>query len=345
VLGHKWESAEATVAASRIEQIGNGTGGLAQIRVYDVDVRRPDGQIMRATVRAEPGMGADLAAGASVRVGINAKTGEVRFHPAPLSSRTFTVGDFMDLPPSDPNADLSWAQGQTGGPTPVSPPAQSGVPGATWANGQSWTQGQTGPPTQTWTRNQAGVPSSGGEPVPSWTQGQTGVPADSQPAQSWTQGQTGVPGTDSQPVQSWTQGQTGVPGSTGQPVQSWTQGQTGDGAPGGPPPSLAEPPAATFSSPTPDWGADQYGAPGANASPPASFSSPPVPPPSYAPVTPPSTFGSFGAGGGFGAGGSSDAFGRESKADRIANLELQRDRGQLTPEQFEAARQQIRDEI
>ena len=107
------------------------------------------------------------------------------------------------------------------------------------------------------------------------------------------------------------------------------------------PPSA--PPPTTFSSPDPSVGqpAPAFGAPG------------------FSPVAPATTFsspdsaGSFSAGSPFGSGsvgsgsvgsGSFGDFG-ETRSDRIARLEDQRDRGQITPEQFAAQRQQIQDEI
>jgi hypothetical protein len=94
---------------------------------------------------------------------------------------------------------------------------------------------------------------------------------------------------------------------------------------------------------------------------PTTFSSPdpsvgqPTPafgPPGFSPVAPATTFSSPAAAGSFSPGSAtgSGAFGAfggfgESKSDRIAQLEDQRDRGQITPEQFAAQRQQIQDEI
>lgn len=100
------------------------------------------------------------------------------------------------------------------------------------------------------------------------------------------------------------------------------------------PPSA--PPPTTFSSPDPSVGqpGPAFGQPG------------------FSPVAPATTFSSPASTGSFGAGGSagSGAFGSfgdfgETKSDRIARLEDQRDRGQITPEQFAAQRQQIQDEI
>jgi hypothetical protein len=96
---------------------------------------------------------------------------------------------------------------------------------------------------------------------------------------------------------------------------------------------------------------------------PTAFSSPDpsVGQPGSSPVAPATTFsspatpGSFNAGSAFssgvpaGAGGSfgSGSFGDfgETRSDRVARLEDQRDRGQITAEQFAAQRQQIENEI
>jgi hypothetical protein len=90
----------------------------------------------------------------------------------------------------------------------------------------------------------------------------------------------------------------------------------------------AGPPPTTFSSPDPSVGqpGPVFGQPG------------------FSPVAPATTFSSPASAGSFSAGSSFGAFG-ETKSDRIARLEDQRDRGQITPEQFAAQRQQIQDEI
>jgi hypothetical protein len=107
------------------------------------------------------------------------------------------------------------------------------------------------------------------------------------------------------------------------------------------PPSA--PPAASFSSPDPTVG--QPGPAFGQAGP--AFGQQ-----GFSPVAPATTFSSPDSTGAFGAGGSagSGAFGAfgdfgETKSDRIARLEDQRDRGQITPEEFAAQRQQIQDEI
>jgi hypothetical protein len=92
------------------------------------------------------------------------------------------------------------------------------------------------------------------------------------------------------------------------------------------PPSAPAP--TTFSSPAPAVGqpGPAFGQPG------------------FSPPAPATTFSSPESTGSFSAGSSFAAFG-ETKSDRIAKLADQRDRGQITPEQFAAQRQQIQDEI
>jgi hypothetical protein len=102
--------------------------------------------------------------------------------------------------------------------------------------------------------------------------------------------------------------------------------------------SVAAPPPiapTTFSSPAPAFGqpGPSFGQAG------------------FSPVTPATTFsspaspGSFSAGGSFGSSSVSFGGSGESKSDRIAQLEDERDRGQLVPDQFATQRQQILDEI
>jgi hypothetical protein len=235
VFGHKWEPARGTIVESRVEQVTvAGEPGLHQVRVYVVDVRRPHGQPLRATLPSPYGVSTDPAPGVTVRLEVNAKTGEVRF---------------------DPSA-----------PAP-----------AAHAASVREAQGQAGPP------------------------GRAGAPA----------GSVGFSSPD-------------APG-TFEPVTSA-------------PPVTA----ATFSSP-----ADSFGVPTSTVGPPGgsvSFSSPAVAPAAFEPVTPAGSFGSPGSGS-FSAGGTFDTFGQDSESDRIARLEDQRDRGQLTQQQFEVQRQQILDEI
>ncbi|HEY2284208.1 MAG TPA: SHOCT domain-containing protein [Streptosporangiaceae bacterium] len=66
--------------------------------------------------------------------------------------------------------------------------------------------------------------------------------------------------------------------------------------------------------------------------------------PGFSPVAPATTFSSPENPASFSAGSSFGAFG-ETRSDRIARLEDQRDRGQITPEQFAAQRQQLENEF
>jgi hypothetical protein len=82
VFGHKWESARGTVVETLIEQATvDGMPGLHRVPVYVLDVREPNGEQVRASVKGVPGMSTDLAAGTLVTVEVNAKTGEFRFSP------------------------------------------------------------------------------------------------------------------------------------------------------------------------------------------------------------------------------------------------------------------------
>jgi hypothetical protein len=123
------------------------------------------------------------------------------------------------------------------------------------------------------------------------------------------------------------------------------QAQAGTAVPAGPA-GFSSPEASTFDSVIPP-----------SAPPPTTFSSPDpsvgqpgpifgqvVGQPGFRPVAPATTFSSPAGADSFSAGSSFGAFG-ETKSDRIARLEDQRDRGQITPEQFAAQRQQIQDEI
>lgn len=106
-----------------------------------------------------------------------------------------------------------------------------------------------------------------------------------------------------------------------------------------PPPAAA----ATFSSPV----APAAFGPVTPVKPAVSFSSPTTPA-AFDPVGAIGSAagsGSFGADGSFSAGSSSGSFGLDTKAARLSRLQEQRDRGQLTRQQFEAQRQQITDEV
>ncbi|HUZ27086.1 MAG TPA: hypothetical protein VMV07_25335 [Streptosporangiaceae bacterium] len=84
MFGHEWEPARGTIVESRIEQTTvAGEPGLHQVRVYVVDVRKPHGAPLRATVQSPHGASTELAPGMTVRLEINSRAGEVRFDPGP----------------------------------------------------------------------------------------------------------------------------------------------------------------------------------------------------------------------------------------------------------------------
>jgi hypothetical protein len=347
VFGHKWESAQGKIVDSHLEQRAvDGKSGLHQVWVYHVDVRKPNGQQLRATVTGAPTAGTQLEPGTTVAVEVNSKTAEVRFDPDQVR---------VQISMRDPAAVAGLRQGQQPG---------AGMPGVqVFSHGQQPGAGLPG--VQVVGGAQAAelmqeLLAGGGDRAAALEkikQLRSEITAQSgAPGQNWAQGQHGPPEEVIRQVRTWAQGQHGPQQEAPPQVQSWTSGQHGPrdassppaaSTPPGPvaPPGPVTPPAATFSSP-----ADAFGTPnsslrpaGGSASPPASFSSPPVAPASFEPVSPGSTFGSPG-GAGFSSGASFGSFG-ESKSDRIARLEDQRDHGQLTPEQFQAQRQRIMDEI
>jgi Short C-terminal domain len=80
MIGHKWEPAEGTIISWSVEQMElPGRPGMHYVRVYDIDVRTPDGTTGRARVPSAEY--SELQAGMIVRLEINAKTGEIRLHP------------------------------------------------------------------------------------------------------------------------------------------------------------------------------------------------------------------------------------------------------------------------
>ena len=128
----------------------------------------------------------------------------------------------------------------------------------------------------------------------------------------------------------------------GTPVRIEVDATSGQGRLTAPPAPVAP---TTFSSPDPSVGQPGLSPGPAGSTAPATTFSSPTPPSSFSPggsLRSGIAGGSFGSGsfgpGSFGGSGT-------TKADRLAGLEDQRDRGQLTPEQFAAQRQQIQDEI
>src|SRR5450755_2491669 len=110
VFGHKWEPARGTIVESRIEQATvAGESVRRQVRVYVVDVREARGEALRATVQSPYGVSTELSPGVTVKLEVNAKTGEVRFDPSGPA-------------PAAHAASVREAQGQAG------PPGLAGAP-------------------------------------------------------------------------------------------------------------------------------------------------------------------------------------------------------------------------
>jgi hypothetical protein len=351
VFGHKWESARGTVVETLIEQTTvDGMPGLHQVPVYVLDVRKPSGEHVRAQVTGVPGMSTDLAAGTLVSVEVNAKTGELRFSPdhikASLAAARNTTQVRVD---TTSRVTTTVTGGQPGMPGGAGMPG-AGMPGIHMVGGE-----QAAELMQAVQALRAG----GGDreaarekirQLKAELQVQSGGVRDQvfgiQGAAGGLQAQADVLHNLAERLQAQADrlgqgGQAGPGGSVGfsSPDAPSTFDPVTPGTPGMP--------AATFSSP-----ADVFGPPTSSVGEPGgsvSFSSPPVPPPSFDPVSPSDTrAGSFSAGS-FSAGsfstGSFSSFGEDGKASRIARLAEQRDHGQLTEQQFQAQRQQIMDEI
>jgi hypothetical protein len=96
VFGHKWEPAEGTIVELRPAETAFGRkSGQGPGHVYVVDVRKPDGEVIRATVTGTAGR--PLAVGTTVRLEVNAKTSEARFDPSAGNFGAGGVRDAMQL--------------------------------------------------------------------------------------------------------------------------------------------------------------------------------------------------------------------------------------------------------
>ena len=333
MFGHKWESARGTVVETRIEQTTvDGMAGLQQVPVYVLDVRRSDGRQQRAEVTGVPGMSTDLAPGTLVAVEVNAKTGEFRFSPDHIKASLAAAR----------NTTAVRIERTGGGVTTVVTSGQPGVRVVTGEQAGELIQGLIGGGDRAAALEKVRQLRAEIQAQPG------GAAAQVAGLQSLLGGLAGQAGGLSgqadalHDLAARLQAQADQIGQIGQAGQAGRAGQGSQAGPGGPvgfsspdAPSTFDAvtptmPAATFSSP-----ADAFGTPTSSVGPPGgsvSFSSPPVPPPSFESPNPADSF-SFGT------------FGQDSKADRIAALTDQRDRGQLTEQQFQAQRQQILDEI
>jgi len=78
MFGHKWERAQATVVEARADN--RSPAGTLGGHEYIVDVRKPTGEVFRASIR-HPGGINPPAVGTVISVEFEAKTGNVRFDP------------------------------------------------------------------------------------------------------------------------------------------------------------------------------------------------------------------------------------------------------------------------
>jgi hypothetical protein len=321
VFGHKWEPAEGTVAESRYDH-QSGARSPNEERVYLVDVRQPAGTPKRVEIRALSFMRAELAPGTMVRLEVNSKTGEIRFdqhHPVAHS----------------PSAHAGRPRG-----------ADGDIAAAIAGLSQAATQGQLGPGVHIVSQSSEirvgsgpEVAMVGGEDAAELMKAllaggperaaamekirqlksdmiarsghEAGTPGHFEPTAPT--GQPGPEGFNSgggpstfEQVSSPSAVTPVVPEMPGPPVAGVTPGASGAGGFGG----------TSGAAGTVGFG----GVPGVGGVGGGS--------------------GSFGAGGSFGG-----SFGQDDKAERIAKLEQQRLRGQLTEQQLAEQRQRILDEF
>jgi hypothetical protein len=324
VFGHKWEPAEGTVVECRPDEMAlAGTTDQSPVHVYVVDVRKANGQVERATVRGSAGM--PLAVGTMVRLEINAKTGEARFDPSARNVRTGSVRDAIRLAEQ-----VRHAQRAGGGAAAVAA-ALSGMP-------QGIGIQQAGP-------GQPGGPGmrvvSGGEAAELMQELLSGNAGDRAAAIEKLQS-----------LRSQAAGQAGTPDPMN-PSGGFNPPPTFDQVGGfnAPPTPSSFGPVGGFNTPPAPSSFDPVG--GFNPPPAPSFDpvgnfDPPPAPSSFDQAgnfDPPPIPNTFDQAGGFGTSGSFGQAGQSSAADRIAKLQGLRDKGLITPSEFDVQRQRILDEI
>ena len=280
---------------------------------YLVDYRRPTGDTFRVTVPALPGQNVELAPGTPVQIEVHGKSGEGRLVAGqPLGGGAPSVREAVHL------ARELQGHGDRG----------AAVAAALAGLGQAGL-GQPGA---------AGVHVAEGSEIRVATGSGMRVVGGAQAAEVMQAVQELMSGGDPaaareriRHLKADLQAQAGMagPAAAAEPEGFSPAGPSTFDSVVSPPPVAP----TTFSSPDPFAGqaAPAFGQPG------------------FSPVAPATTFSSPASAGSFSPGSAtgSGAFGGfgESKSDRIAQLEDQRDRGQITPEQFAAQRQQIQDEI
>jgi hypothetical protein len=343
VFGHKWESAEGTITGATAQPGAGHHHHQHPHFVYSVDVQLPDGRTLPGRqVEALSYMHQQLPPGTTVRLEVNEKTGEVRFneHHAVIQTPSARGARESAARPQLPTSIAGLVAGAMSGNLNdmvaglreaaeqgrIAPGVQGG-PGMTVISSSNVSV--DGGPT---------VTSVGGQDVAELIHELRGGPAERAAAmekikalkQEAITRHLNNPGAGPGPVAQ-------QPHQPAQPEGFNSPGPSSfDTVASAPPVSPAAPMAPTatpggvhFTPPT-VGGGSSFGEPSTSFSPPATN------------FTPPTT--SFGPTGGSTFGSPAATFG-ESKADRLSRLQDQRDRGQLTEEQYQAQRQQIQDEF
>jgi hypothetical protein len=320
VFGHKWEPAHGTIVESVVEQRAiDGQHGLHEVRVYTVDIRKGGGQHQRVRVPAPPTLQGELPAGTAVRLQVHGKSGEVRFDPDNIAIRV-NVSSARDA--------LHLAR-------ELRTEMSSGGFGAAMQQFADLAQQQAAAHPGATPQVHVATAAQAQEMMQQLMAGATSREDAQEKIRQWRESLAA----QAKAGRSGGAGMSGGPAPAAPPVPSAPAAPEGFSS-GGP---------ATFEEVTPAAPPVTPVAPAAPFGSPASFD--PVPPASTF-TNPASPANPFDVGGQFGPqpfpasqpAGSFGGFG-ESKSDRIAALQDQRDRGQLTQQQYETLRQQIQDEF
>jgi hypothetical protein len=325
---HSWQSLHGTIVSSAVEQRAlDGQPGLHEVRVYTVDIRQAGGR-QRVTVPAPPSLQGELPAGTAVRLQLHGKTHEIRFDPenvairVNVSSMRDAVGMARELRAEMGGGGFAAAVQQF----------------ADLAQQQAATHQGSAPEIHMTTAAEAQ------ELMQKLLAGAT----DREDAKAKIKQFRAELAARAQAVQAAREaGGTGM-GSPAPSAPAAPAAPEGFSSPGGPAgfdlvtPAAAAPPVPPVAPVPPVTPAPAFGAPASfdPVTPASTFAQPASPanpfdtggqfaPQPFPPSQPAASFGGFG----------------ESKSDRIAALEDQRDPGQISPQQFQTLRQQIQDEF
>jgi hypothetical protein len=323
---HSWQSLHGTIVSSAVEQrVLDGQPGLHEVRVYTVDIRQAGGQRQRVEVLAPPSLQGELPAGTAVRLQLHGRTHEIRFDPDNVAIRVnvSSVRDAVSMA-----KELRTEMGGGGFAAAVQQFADM-------AQQQAATHQGGAPEIHMTTAAEA----------PELMQKLLAGATDREDAKAKIKQFRAELAARAQAVQAARAADATGMSSPAPPAPSAPAAPEGFSSPGGPAgfdpvtPAAAAPPVAPVPPVTP---APAFGAPASfdPVTPASTFAQPATPanpfdaggqfaPQPFPPSQPAAGFGGFG----------------ESKSDRIAALEDQRDRGQISQQQFQTLRQQIQDEF